>query len=272
MSRLIQKNTTAHKQYPNCPKVTVITVCLNAEDVIEPTIKSVINQDYPYIEYLIIDGKSQDGTMDIVVHHDDCIDQIISEPDEGLYNAMNKGIRIATGDVLIFLNAGDLFAADDVLAKIAQMFINDPSVMIVYGDCLLRFSGDCLLPKKQPPKLTRWKLWMNSICHQTIFARRAVFEQIGGFDESLPICSDLDWTMRAVLIAGHPSVHLPLHVCIFQMGGVCSNRQALQLDKATIRRRYYSTLEMVVFSVLEFFYKIFIYMRIKVFSHIYRGR
>ena len=102
------------------PKFSVITVTYNAEKVLEDTVQSVISQTYHHVEYIIIDGASKDGTLEIVDRYRDRIHQLVSEPDKGLYDAMNKGIALATGDYLCFLNAGDSFHEDDTLQKMVH--------------------------------------------------------------------------------------------------------------------------------------------------------
>ncbi len=117
----------------NCPKITVITVCYNAQDTLEQTIKSVINQSYQNIEYIIIDGGSKDDSLDIIRKYSNSITKWISEPDEGIYDAMNKGIVAATGDYIIFMNSGDHFFDNAVIEKV--FFIpNISSYDVIYGN------------------------------------------------------------------------------------------------------------------------------------------
>lgn len=113
-------------------KITVVTVCYNAEATIEETIKSVLNQTHGNLEYIIIDGRSTDGTMDIVRKYSDRITKIVSEPDKGIYDAMNKGIALATGDYINFMNAGDTFSSPDAVKEVAGRIA--PESDIVYGD------------------------------------------------------------------------------------------------------------------------------------------
>ena len=115
------------------PKISVVTVCYNAVNDIEKTILSVINQTYPNIEYLIIDGGSKDGTMDIVNKYKDKIDVIVSEPDKGIYDAMNKGIDRATGDWINFMNAGDCFYNNVALESVFPRNYESVNFDILYG-------------------------------------------------------------------------------------------------------------------------------------------
>jgi len=119
------------------PRISVITVCFNAQDAIEKTIRSVVGQTYDNLEYLIIDGASKDGTMIIIDHYRDRIErcgQIVSEPDKGLYDAMNKGARLSTGEWILFMNADDIFVDNDVVADVSAFIREHPEADIVYGN------------------------------------------------------------------------------------------------------------------------------------------
>ena len=113
--------------------ISIITVCLNSEFTIEQTIRSVIDQDYPTIEYIIIDGKSNDNTREVIKRYEDKISKIISEDDEGMYFAINKGIQLATGDIIGILNSDDFYVDDKVISKVVNEFISK-NVDAVYAD------------------------------------------------------------------------------------------------------------------------------------------
>lgn len=162
------------------PKISVVTVCYNAVNDIEKTILSVINQTYPNVEYLIIDGGSTDGTMDVVNRYKDKIDVIVSEPDKGIYDAMNKGIDKATGEWINFMNAGDCFYKDSVLESIKFAFKGD-NVNVIYGDIFLKNSNVV----KKAEKLSVISHMM-PFCHQASFARLS----LAHFDISLKIAAD----------------------------------------------------------------------------------
>jgi glycosyltransferase involved in cell wall biosynthesis len=115
---------------PNAPSITIVTVCLNSARSIEGTLRSVLAQDYPHLEYIVIDGGSTDGTLEILRRYKHRITALISEPDRGVYDAMNKGIDLARGDFLLFMNAGDIFDSDDVLGRAARAADAD----VLYGD------------------------------------------------------------------------------------------------------------------------------------------
>jgi len=180
-------------------KVSVITVCYNAEKLIELTIRSVLSQIYPEVEFIVIDGGSQDGTLSIVNTYKDKISKIISEQDNGIYDAMNKGIRYATGDILYFLNSDDYFCDENVVGDAVQEFEKVDRIGIIYGK--LNFVNI-------PPQLavyfqnyrfqfrSKWHLLIQSNPQQCFFVRKSVFEQIGVFDVHCRICADYDWFLR----------------------------------------------------------------------------
>lgn len=176
-------------------KISVVTVCYNAETSIEETIKSVLAQTYTDIEYIVIDGASTDNTMGVINRFSHCnYLRIVSEPDNGLYNAMNKAIRMAKGDYIIFLNSGDVFCDKGVLLDIAPYLSTD----IVYGNVRRKkYNGDVI--EKYPGK--RRVLWLllqgKMVSHQVIFTRTEIMRKYG-FDESYTITADFDFLTRAV--------------------------------------------------------------------------
>ncbi|MEW5894785.1 MAG: glycosyltransferase [Candidatus Omnitrophota bacterium] len=181
-------------------KFSIITVCRNAENDIEKTIQSVLKQTYPDIEYIIIDGKSTDRTLDVVGRYRDRMAQIISEPDTGIYDAMNKGISAASGDILYFLNAGDTLTGPTVIAQIADAF-EKKFVDIVYGKC--HYTD---IPENRRNRYTKarfhansiWEIARNSPPQQCFFYRQHCFKNIGTFNTSYSIAGDLDWILRAL--------------------------------------------------------------------------
>ena len=121
------------------PKISVVTISYNCKDAIEKTIKSVIGLTYDNIEYIVIDGGSKDGTVDVINKYKDHIDYVVSERDEGIYDAMNKGLKVATGEWILYMNAGDFFAEKDALEQmVAQM---DKDAIVVHGDCITQWDG-----------------------------------------------------------------------------------------------------------------------------------
>lgn len=167
------------------PKISVVTVCYNAVNDIERTILSVINQTYPNIEYIIIDGGSKDGTMDVVNRYKDNIDVIVSEPDKGIYDAMNKGIDRATGDFVQFLNAGDVLYNEHVFDKLFAKGIDD-GIDVVYGDIIYVMSFGTFY--KIPEAIEKFNVTF-PITHPASFVRRKVFDTLK-FNINLKIAAD----------------------------------------------------------------------------------
>lgn len=199
-------------------KISVVTVVLDAAQCIERCVSSVVGQTYDGIEYLILDGGSTDGTLDILERYRDRIDHLVSEPDRGLYDAMNKGIHAATGDYVYFLNSDDYFCDQGVIADVAEAIRQNPTADLIYGDVLTR-SGDQLVRKPQVPVLNRESLCREGFCHQALFARRELLERTGGFSEQYRIVADGDWLARA-LAAGATSFHLDRDVVVFALDGL----------------------------------------------------
>lgn len=167
------------------PKVTIVTVVYNAASLIKETIESVLMQDYDNIEYIIIDGASQDETIGIIEGYENKITNFISEPDKGIYDAMNKGINIATGEWIIFMNAGDKFYSRDVLKNIfSHKLLSD--IKVIVGSTLIHYSfGDYIVIPDKVEKLTRCM----PFCHQSVFVRSRILKDIR-FDSSLKITGD----------------------------------------------------------------------------------
>lgn len=158
----------------NKPKISIITVVYNGEKYLEETIKSVIDQTYDNIEYIIIDGGSSDGTLEIIKKYEDRIDYWVSEQDNGIYDAMNKGIKAFSGDYINFLNAGDSFVSNEVLTKV---FDKKQKYDLVYGAIALQSSENKFLTNVYPKKFTKFNLifWgTGTLCHQAMFVHKDI--------------------------------------------------------------------------------------------------
>lgn len=173
------------------PKITVVTVTYNAEKCLEETIQSIINQTYPNIEYIVIDGGSKDGTIDIIKKYAAHIDYWVSEPDKGVYDAMNKGIDKATGKWINFMNAGDYYYSNTVLLNLFNKNIPE-DVMVYYGDTIKRYDfGDILLSKNKK----RNNDPIMPFCHQSVFVKIEILQKYK-FDIQYQILADRDLFYR----------------------------------------------------------------------------
>lgn len=187
-------------------RFSVITVCFNASATIRETIASVLGQTYEGLEYLVIDGKSTDGTVEILQNISDRRLRFVSEKDTGIYNAMNKGLRLASGDYLIFLGADDTFFNEDVLAKVAAKITGNSHV--VYGDVLLKKSQ-----RLYNGPFSRWTWGHRNICHQSIFYPKAVYSSYR-YDESYHAVADWDYNLR-LLADGIQFAYIGETVCTY---------------------------------------------------------
>ncbi len=177
------------------PKVSIITVCFNARERIEKTIKSVISQDYPNKEYIIIDGLSVDGTTDIIRRYNGHITYWASEKDEGISDAFNKGFLASSGDWIAFLNAGDAYYDNSSLAKLMRYA---PDYDVIYGGlkCYRKSNNQPVYYKAQ--EVASDIYWLKeAIPHQSCVTRRSVFEKIGLFDTGLKCSMDYEYFLRA---------------------------------------------------------------------------
>lgn len=181
------------------PKFSIITVTYNAEDTVERTIESVESQTYPNKEYILVDGASKDGTMAIVNQYRPSIDHLISEPDRGLYDAMNKGMALATGDYLCFLNAGDRFYNDSTLNCIVDTLRSGDLPDVIYGEtALVNERGEFVRMRRLAvPETLNWKSFKQGmlVCHQAFFAKRSLAEP---YDLKYRFSADFDWCIRVM--------------------------------------------------------------------------
>lgn len=202
-------------------KVSIITVVYNSADTIMDAVRSVRSQTYPDIEYIVVDGASKDGTTDLLRANESLFDTFVSESDEGLYDAINKGIGLSTGDVVGLMHADDLFADDDAIAGIAKVF-QQKKTDSVYGDLVY-------VQKDHPDQIVRkwvageYKMqkflygWMPP--HPTFYLRREKFEQIGLYDSSFKTAADYEFLLRCLYKNKVTSAYLPKTLVKMRIGG-----------------------------------------------------
>jgi glycosyltransferase involved in cell wall biosynthesis len=204
------------------PKVSIITVTFNCRDLLIQTIENVFAQTFKDFEYIVIDGKSSDGTVDIIKNNQDKIFFWISEPDKGIYDAMNKGLKAATGEYVIFLNAGDTFYEPDTLSKIP--FNKYPEADVFYGETMILNQQQPLgLRQKKLPHNLTWKHFRNGmvVCHQSILVKR---EMAPVYDNSYKYAADIDWVLK-VLKLSNETVFTGTIISDFIEGGFSSQKQ-----------------------------------------------
>lgn len=220
------------------PFFSVVTVVLNAERWLRRALESVFSQTFEAVETVVVDGGSTDGTLEVIASLEGRISRWVSGPDGGIYDAMNKGVGLARGEVVFFLNADDRLADPSVLAAVAAEFERPPSVDLVVGDILgSEEMGGGYFPMKPA---SEFALFMNGICHQAVFARRRLFEEIGGFDRRFPVCADRDWILRAIKRHRKPMRHLGRAVSVcYPYGRSSASRARLTLEAMRVNRRHY---------------------------------
>lgn len=221
--------------------ISVITVSYNAVNSIEQTILSVIHQTYSYIEYIIIDGGSTDGTVEIIKKYQDKIAMWVSEPDKGIYDAMNKGLLLKTGAFVFFLNSGDLLISPFVMNLVSSKMIN--SNQVYYGDVMMKPKSENVFV--YGGRFDRFRLAVENICHQSIFYPSSIIE---GMRYSLKYKLLSDWEFNMSLYSK----------CKFNY--ICSIISIYDLDGVS------TTLSDKVFNVSK---KIIVYKKLGVFSFLY---
>lgn len=196
-------------------KISVVTVCYNAVETIEKTILSVLAQKYQNIEYIIIDGDSTDGTVNIIKKYADKLAYWVSEPDKGIYDAMNKGIAIATGDYINFMNAGDTFFNSSVL-KLVNISIKKNGVY--YGDVLMYDSDHKFF--FYGGTFSNYRIAYENICHQGIFYPLSALKG-NNYSLNYPILAD--WDLNQKLWSRYPFIHMNMIISNYCRGGVSEN-------------------------------------------------
>ena len=255
-------------------KISLITACYNSAKTIKTAMESVLPQKGVDIEYIVVDGGSTDGTVDVIKEYSTrstCSTRFsfkwLSERDRGMYDAINKGIKMATGDIVGILNADDILASDDTLAHIAERFssggvksggVEDLSrverVDRVEGECVdavyadIRFvkEGETVEALREAPTVrycsaAKWRPWMfrfaAMVPHPSFYVRRECFERLGGYSLDYRICADFELELRYLLLAKLRSAYLPECVVIMRMGGMSTSgwRSNLVINREDLR-------------------------------------
>lgn len=214
------------------PRISVITAVFNRASTLDEAVRSVGSQSWPDVEHIVIDGGSTDGSLDILASHKHSIAHMVSEPDNGIYDALNKGIRRATGDIIGFMHADDSYSTPQALKRVADAFA-DPSVGAVYSDLVY-------VNKDDPTRIVRyWRAgqyrrsklphgWMPP--HPTFYVRRELYERMGGFDTRFRIAADYDNMLRLLWTGKVHAAYIPEVLVRMRMGGV-SNGSLLNMFK-----------------------------------------
>ncbi|TBR19259.1 MAG: glycosyltransferase [Chitinophagaceae bacterium] len=203
-------------------KISIITVCYNSSKTIEKTIQSVLAQTYKNIEYIIVDGLSNDGTIEIIKKYKSKITKIILEKDKGMYDALNKGFAISSGNIVGILNADDRFAANDIIEKIANHFIQNKNTDCIIGDI-------AFVDKNNPNKISRYYssknfkpskfAWGFMPAHPTFYCKTKYFNKLGGYKIEFDIASDYELLIRFLKVHNLKFDYLNLLMVLMNKGG-----------------------------------------------------
>lgn len=207
-------------------RVSIITICYNREATIGKAIESVLKQDYPQIEYIVIDGNSKDGTTAIIQSYEDKISTFVSEPDQGMYDALNKGLRLATGDIIGLMHSDDEFYDATVVSQIVAGFKNNTTTDGVYGDGIYvsndaeekiirnRIGGDYNFKRLK-------KGWLP--LHPTVYLKRSLMEEYGYYNLNFKIASDTEFLLRYLYKFQIKMTYLPTYIVKMRMGGLSTS-------------------------------------------------
>lgn len=236
-------------------KISVITVCFNSEQTIKRTLQSIKDQDYNNVEFIIVDGGSKDGTLKIIENSGVSVSKLISEPDNGIYDAMNKGLRVASGEIIAFLNADDQYATYSVLSQVVKT-IHEQKLDAVLGDVAFfdknnpgrivrRYRSDRFTPER-----LAWG-WMPA--HPALFLSRSVIQRVGYFKSEYRIAGDFDYIARAFYGGNLKYRHIPDILVHMQDGGVSTAgwRSKVLLNKEVLQSCRENGISTNLFKILS---------------------
>lgn len=231
------------------PFFSIVTVCRNAETVIRRAGLSLRQQSFRDYEWLIVDGASTDRTLQVIESLKVKGTRIYSEPDRGIFDAMNKAISLAQGNVLYFLNADDELHDLDVLADVARQLAAHPNIEFLFGNIVVRKPGQEILRRNS--YINRVTLPFEDLCHQAVFASRTLFLRVGWFDLRWPTSADYDWILR-VFASGAVVQYIDRYIAYFSAGGAhVRDPEGLANDRRNLRLQYMSPQSLAVGSWLS---------------------
>ena len=265
-------------------KLSIITINYNNAEGLRKTLASVASQTYPNIEHIIVDGASTDGSVEVIREYENQLHIThstihllwSSEPDNGIYDAMNRGIQRATGDYIQILNSGDLLAAPDVTERMmaalhqTSNIQHQTSISIFYGNMLKSYDGKTIISrdtcggKMYTPESFLY-FYKGTLNHDCAYIRRDLFDKYGLYNEQMRICSDWEWYVRAIVLGGEKPVYTNIDVTIFDMNGVSeSHGKNAELIKKE-RREYLESIlpPAVLHDYDQFAFPILQYQRLK---------
>lgn len=239
-------------------KLSIITINRNNVVGLERTLRSVASQTFKEFEYVVVDGASTDGSVEIVKRYESQFAHMkwVSEADSGIYNAMNKGICMASGDYIQILNSADCLAGSDVTERLLAALANFGNPSILYGNMIKCFpDGKTLVDKSFAGReITMLDMYTGTLNHDPVYVRRDLFEKYGYYDESLRIVSDWKWYLQAIILGGEKPQYVDVDVTMFDMTGISEDAKS----KAVIREERAKVLEALVPSAYLIDYQCYV--------------
>ncbi len=219
------------------PKLSIITINYNNLDGLKRTVESVVNQTWQEFEYIVIDGGSTDGSAEYLECQNGHIDYWTSEPDKGIYNAMNKGIAKATGDYLLFLNSGDHLYSNEVIKESSQYF--NSYDLICFDVHMIKNTNSRMV--RPPDKLRFSDFYLNGLNHQSVLIRKELFETVGLYDESLKIVSDWKFFILALFVHNRSYININKTLSTYYLDGVSSQLEEEHLnERSQVLKEHFS--------------------------------
>ena len=250
-------------------KVSLITACYNSVATLPTAIESVLSQRGVELEYIVVDGGSKDGTVELLKDYEQRFEgrlRWISEPDQGMYDAINKGIKMATGDIVGILNADDVLASNDTLAHIAAAFT--PGIDALYADIRFVKEGETVDALRNAKTVrycsaAKWKPWMfrfaAMVPHPSFYVRRECFDRLGGYSLDYRICADFELELRYLYLAKLKAAYLPECVVVMRLGGASTAgwRSNVEINREDLRAlRSHGIWSCLPLIYLKYFFKI----------------
>ena len=217
----------------NSLRLSIITVNLNNKDGLQKTISSVLSQTARFFEFIVIDGASSDGSIEILKRNQNGISFWVSEPDGGIYQAMNKGIRKAKGEYVLFLNSGDFLVSDNVINDVFKGIVSGD---LLYGRSLISKDGKVIYTTPHPEKLSLDFFYTQTISHQAAFIKKSLFDTYGYYREDLKIYSDLDFWLRTVILNDCFSKKIDITIAEYNLEGISSKPENQEWAKSEFNR------------------------------------
>jgi glycosyltransferase involved in cell wall biosynthesis len=230
------------------PKLSIITINLNNHDGFERTIQSVVSQSFTDFEFIVIDGGSTDGSTEVIKKFQDKISYSVSEKDNGIYNAQNKGIVKAKGEYCLFLNSGDYLVNNNVLQNVFSKNCNED---ILYGNMMIDWENGKITLGKMPDNISFLHMLTDTLWHPVSFIKRSLFGLHGCYNESYKMVADYDFFFRTIIVSNVSTCHIPIPISIYNVNGLSSLPENKSIEKEERRRVLLSYLPLRVVSFAE---------------------